>query len=52
MVSIGSSKTLPTIKYNYVVGDVTKMPFKDNEFDTVVDVFGLEQVLMPRKALQ
>lgn len=30
MVSIGSSKTLPTIKYEYIVGNVTKMPFKDN----------------------
>lgn len=41
VVSIGISKTLPTIKYNYVIGDVTKMPFSDNQFDTVVDLFGL-----------
>ncbi len=30
MVSIGSNKSLPTIKYKYVIGDVTKMPFVDN----------------------
>lgn len=30
MVAIGGSKPSPTVNYNYVVGDVTKMPFKDN----------------------
>jgi ubiquinone/menaquinone biosynthesis C-methylase UbiE len=52
MASIGMTKTLPTIGYNYVVGDVTKMPFKDDEFDTVIDTFGLEYVLNPTKALE
>lgn len=28
------------------------MTFKDNEFDTVVDTFGLEYYLNPRKAIQ
>jgi ubiquinone/menaquinone biosynthesis C-methylase UbiE len=41
MVAVGTSKISATIKYNYVIGDVTKMPFKDDEFDTVVDIFGL-----------
>jgi ubiquinone/menaquinone biosynthesis C-methylase UbiE len=41
MVSIGMTKTLPSTSYKYVVGDITKMPFKDNEFDTVIDTFGL-----------
>lgn len=52
MVAVGVNKNLPTIKYNYVIGDVTKMPFKDNEFDTVVDIFGLEHVIEPQKALK
>ena len=41
MLAIGNSKNLPAISFQYVQGDVTKMPFKDNEFDTVVDIFGL-----------
>lgn len=41
MASIGMTKTLPTTSYKYVVGNVTKMPFKDDEFDTVIDTFGL-----------
>jgi ubiquinone/menaquinone biosynthesis C-methylase UbiE len=41
MASIGMTKVLPTMSYNYVVGDVTKMPFNDDEFDTVIDTFGL-----------
>ena len=52
MVSAGSTKTSQLNKYNYVVGDVMKLPFKDNEFDAVVDVFGLEYVLKPYDALQ
>ena len=30
MVSIGTFKGSPTIKYKYLVADVRKMPFKDN----------------------
>lgn len=30
MAAIGSSKISATIKYNYVIGNVTKMPFKDD----------------------
>lgn len=41
MASIGMTKTLPSTEYKYVIGDVTKMPFKDDEFDTVIDTFGL-----------
>ena len=41
MASIGMTKTLPSTDYKYVIGDVTKMPFKDDEFDTVIDTFGL-----------
>jgi ubiquinone/menaquinone biosynthesis C-methylase UbiE len=41
MAAVGASKISPTIKYNYVIGDVTRMPFPDDEFDTVVDIFGL-----------
>lgn len=41
MLAIGNSKNLPAISFQYVQGDVAKMPFKDNEFDTVVDIFGL-----------
>jgi ubiquinone/menaquinone biosynthesis C-methylase UbiE len=52
MVAVGNTKTVPAITSNYVIGDVTKMPFSDNEFDTVVDMFGLEQVAEPLKALQ
>lgn len=52
MVEIGQIKLLPTLNYNYVNGDVTAMPFKDNEFDTVIDTFGLEYVINPHKALE
>ena len=51
MISIGSSKTSPFIKYDYVYGDVMEMPFPENEFDSVIDIFGLEYVLNPHKAL-
>lgn len=30
MVSVGSSKVSPFVKYNYVNGDVMNMPFKDD----------------------
>jgi ubiquinone/menaquinone biosynthesis C-methylase UbiE len=30
MAAVGSSKVSATIKYNYVVGNVMKMPFKDD----------------------
>jgi hypothetical protein len=30
MAAVGIGKTLPTVKYNYIIGDVTKMPFNDN----------------------
>ena len=52
MVSQGSSKVSPFIKYNYLLADVMKMPFKNNEFDYVIDTFGLEYVLNPHKALE
>lgn len=52
MVSIGSSKTIPTLSYDYLIGDVTKMKFPDNHFDTVVDIFGLDCVMEPQKALE
>lgn len=52
MMSIGSSKTSPRVKYNYVVGDVMAMPFSDNEFDCVIDTFGLEYTLNPHRALE
>ena len=51
MASIGMTKTLPMTQYTYVVGNVTKMPFKDDEFDCVFDTFGLEYVINPTKAL-
>lgn len=41
MVGIGSSKSSPLVKYRYIVGDVMAMPFSDNEFDCVIDTFGL-----------
>ena len=52
MLSIGSSKSSALLNYNYILGDVMKMPLKDNEFDCVIDTFGLEYVLNPHKALQ
>ena len=52
MASIGMTKTLPSTDYKYVIGDVTKMPFKDDEFDTVIDTFGLQYVINPTRALQ
>jgi ubiquinone/menaquinone biosynthesis C-methylase UbiE len=52
MMSIGSSKASPLVKYEYVVGDVMAMPFADNQFDCVLDTFGLEYVLNPHKALE
>ncbi len=52
MMSIGSAKTSPFVNYEYVVGDVMKMPFRDNQFDCVIDTFGLEYVLNPHQALQ
>jgi ubiquinone/menaquinone biosynthesis C-methylase UbiE len=30
MMSIGSSKTSPFVKYRYVVGDAMAMPFPDD----------------------
>ncbi len=30
MASIGMTKTLPTTQFKYIVGNATKMPFKDN----------------------
>ena len=51
MVSQGSSKISPTVKYNYILGDVMAMPFTENHFDCVIDTFGLEYVLNPHKAL-
>ena len=41
MMSIGSSKSSPTVRYKYIVGDVMAMPFADDEFDCVLDTFGL-----------
>lgn len=52
MMSIGSSKFSPTVRYKYIVGDVMTMPFADDEFDCVLDTFGLEYVLNPHKALE
>ena len=52
MASIGTNKISPLISYKYLIEDVTKMPFNDNTFDTVVDIFGLEYVMEPRKALE
>ena len=51
MVNIGSSKVSPFLNYKYVVGDVMEMPFPSNNFDCVIDTFGLEYVLNPHKAL-
>lgn len=51
MASIGMTKTLPSTDYKYVIGDVTKMPFKDDEFDCVIDTFGLQYVINPARAL-
>lgn len=51
MLSSGSSKVSPLVKYNYILGDVMKMPFQDDTFDCVIDTFGLEYVLNPHKAL-
>jgi ubiquinone/menaquinone biosynthesis C-methylase UbiE len=52
MVAIGSSKSSPLLRFNYVLGDVMAMPFPNDQFDTVLDTFGLEYVLNPRKALE
>lgn len=52
MMSIGSSKTSPFVKYRYVVGDVMAMPFPDDQFDCVIDTFGLEYTLNPHRALE
>lgn len=51
MASIGMTKTLPMSEFTYIVGDVTKMNFKDDQFDCVIDTFGLEYVINPTKAL-
>lgn len=51
MASIGSSKTSPFINYDYIVGDVMDIPFPENTFDSVIDIFGLEYVQNPHKAL-
>lgn len=52
MVAIGSAKSSPLLRFNYVLGDVMAMPFPNDQFDTVLDTFGLEYVLNPRKALE
>ena len=41
MVSTGSAKISPFLQYNYVLGDVMDMKFKDDEFDCVLATFGL-----------
>lgn len=51
MVSAGSAKLSPLVKYNYVLADVMNLPFADDTFDCVIDTFGLEYVLNPHKAL-
>ena len=51
MASIGMTKVVPATTYKYVVGDITKMQFKDNQFDSVIDTFGLQYVINPAKAL-
>ena len=51
MVSTGSGKISPFVKYNYIEGNVMEMTFPDNTFDYVLDTFGLEYVLNPHKAL-
>jgi demethylmenaquinone methyltransferase/2-methoxy-6-polyprenyl-1,4-benzoquinol methylase len=35
----------------FVVGDATKLPFKDNEFDAVAISFGLRNIVEPKAAL-
>ena len=30
MISVGIGKSSPTLKYEYIMGDVAAMPFKDN----------------------
>ncbi len=52
MKSVGEAKILPALQFNYKVADVTKLPFKDNSFDTVIDTFGLEYVTNPNQALK
>ena len=47
MIEFALSKNSAFVKTEYKVADVTKMPFNDNSFDTVVDTFGLEYVLDP-----
>ena len=51
MISIGSSKTSPFFSYDYILGNVMAMPFPDDTFDSVIDIFGLEYVQNPHKAL-
>jgi methyltransferase OMS1 len=44
MIEIAMTKTNPFIDVKYKIGDVCKMKFPDNTFDTVIDTFGLEYV--------
>ncbi len=42
-------KQLGSKKINFILGDVTQMPFEDNSFDVVSSAFGLRNVVSPEK---
>ncbi|MCB0410763.1 MAG: class I SAM-dependent methyltransferase, partial [Flavobacteriales bacterium] len=46
IVDKGESKN-----YNYVKGNIEKLPFKDNEFDIVTCFHTLEHIISPEKAI-
>jgi ubiquinone/menaquinone biosynthesis C-methylase UbiE len=53
MLEVALSKISPSnIDIEYKIEDVEKLSFNDNVFDTVVDTFGLECYVNPKKALQ
>jgi demethylmenaquinone methyltransferase / 2-methoxy-6-polyprenyl-1,4-benzoquinol methylase len=42
-------KQMGSKKINFILGDVTQMPFEDNSFDVISSAFGLRNVVSPEK---
>jgi ubiquinone/menaquinone biosynthesis C-methylase UbiE len=40
-----------TTSIRFAIEDVEKFSFKDNQFDTVIDTFGLEYNVFPERAI-
>ena len=50
-LEVALTKVSANIEYQYKIDDTENLTFKDDTFDTVVDTFGLEYYVNPKKAL-